>query len=94
MNLPPGRIRLRRGGSAGGHKGLASVIRALGSDQFPRLRLGIGSPPPWEDGESYVLKRFTREELEVMGEAVQQAADAVEVWVAEGIEAAMNRFNA
>jgi PTH1 family peptidyl-tRNA hydrolase len=94
LNLAPGKIRLRRAGSAGGHNGLASVIQAVGSDQFARLRLGIGSPPPWQDGVDYVLEPFAREELESIGEAIQRAADAAEAWVAEGIEAAMNRFNA
>jgi PTH1 family peptidyl-tRNA hydrolase len=94
MNLTAGKVRLRRSGSAGGHNGLASVAQALGTDEFARLRIGIGEPPPWREGVDYVLEPFTRDELEAIGPAIQRAADAVEAWVGEGIEAAMNRFNA
>jgi PTH1 family peptidyl-tRNA hydrolase len=90
VDLPLGKIRLRRGGSAGGHNGLRDIIEALGTDQFPRLRVGIG-----RNGETvdHVLSTFGRDEEELADEAIATAADAVERWLAEGIEAAMNAFN-
>ncbi|MDI6638248.1 MAG: aminoacyl-tRNA hydrolase [Bacillota bacterium] len=93
MALEPGRIRVRPKGSDGGHNGLKSVIALLGSQEFPRLRVGIGRPGPAEDAVSYVLGWFTREELPVMSEAFGRAADAIEVWAASGIDETMNRFN-
>jgi len=93
VNLPPGRLRARRAGSAGGHNGLASIIQVLGTDEFARLRIGIGEPPPWSDRVAYVLERFAGDEIETVQDAIQRAADAAEAWVAEGIEEAMNRFN-
>lgn len=100
MDLPPGKIRLRPAGGSGGHKGVSSVIYHLGSEQFPRLRLGIG-----RDGDegtasreqqviSYVLSPFKPEEEALIQDAVQAAADAAEVFLKKGIEVAMNRFNA
>lgn len=94
MNLPLGRVRLRRGGSPGGHNGLADIVRALGSDDFPRLRVGIGRPGSGYDPADYVLERFRREEQVVIAQAIVVAADAVVCWVEQGIEAAMNRYNA
>jgi len=93
VHLPPGTLRLRRSGSAGGHNGLTSIIQALGSSEFPRVRIGVGEPPPHMGQIDYVLGRFEPEERKDVAAAIAQAADAVEVWVAEGIEAAMNRFN-
>jgi PTH1 family peptidyl-tRNA hydrolase len=93
VHLPPGRVRLRRSGSAGGHNGLTSIIQALGSSEFPRLRIGVGEPPPHMGQIDYVLGRFEPEERKEIAAAIAAAADAVEVWIAEGIEAAMNRFN-
>ncbi|UCH34829.1 MAG: aminoacyl-tRNA hydrolase [Armatimonadota bacterium] len=93
VHLPLGKIRLRRSGSAGGHNGLISVIEALGNEEFPRLRIGVGEPPPHMDQVSYVLSRFAREEQEVIAAAIARAADAVEAWVSVGITEAMNRFN-
>ena len=93
LNLPLARVRIRRGGSSGGQKGLEDIIRRLGTDQFPRLRVGIGVPPePW-DAVDYVLARIPQEEREPMGQAVQDAADAVVVWAHQGIEVCMNRYN-
>lgn len=90
VDLPLGRIRLRRGGSAGGHNGLRDIIDALGTDQFSRLRVGIG-----RNGETvdHVLSTFTKSEDETAREAIATAADAVESWLAEGTEATMNLFN-
>lgn len=93
VNLDPGLLRLRRKGSAGGHHGLESIIEALGSDDFSRLRIGVGQPPPWQSWVDYVLEPFEKQELPIIGKAIARAADAVECWLAEGIEAAMNRFN-
>ncbi|GMV97077.1 MAG: aminoacyl-tRNA hydrolase [Phycisphaerae bacterium] len=92
LALPLGRLRLRKGGSAGGHNGLTSVIQELGTDQFPRLRIGIGQVPG-ERMVGHVLGPFSREEEEIIGPALVLAADAVECWFADGIEQAMNRFN-
>jgi PTH1 family peptidyl-tRNA hydrolase len=94
VNLPLGRLRARRGGSAGGHNGFKSVAEQLGTDQFPRLRVGVGGGEPGRDLSSHVLGRFGAEERQQILDAVNRAADAVEVFAAEGIEAVMNRFNA
>jgi len=94
VHLELGRLRLRRGGSAGGHGGLASVIRELGSSDFPRLRVGVAGPGAEVDRIAYVLGRFRAEEVAPAVLAVRRAAEAVEVWLGEGLEAAANRFNA
>lgn len=91
--LPTGRIRVRPSGSDGGHNGLASIIQCVGTQAFPRVRVGIGSPPPGQMVE-YVLSRFQPQEQPIIAEALQRAADAVETIIAEGVQAAMNRFNA
>ncbi len=91
--LPPGKIRVRPSGSDGGHNGLESIIQCLGTQVFPRVRVGIGSPPPGQMVE-YVLSRFSPQQQPIIEEALQRAADAVEVAIAEGVQAAMNRFNA
>jgi PTH1 family peptidyl-tRNA hydrolase len=92
VQLPLGRIRLRRAGSSGGHNGLKSIIQHIGTE-FPRLRIGVGRGDPKWDLADHVLSRFGREEREAVAEAVNRAADAVEMFVDEGIEVAMNRFN-
>ncbi len=94
LALDVGKIRLRAKGSAGGQKGLADVIRCLSSDQFPRLRIGIGSPPGSQSAADYVLRRFQKKELPEIELAVMTAADAVGTWVREGVQVAMNRYNA
>jgi PTH1 family peptidyl-tRNA hydrolase len=88
-----GRIRIRPEGSTGGQKGLADIVRRLGSQEFPRLRVGIGQPPERWDAADYVLSKFTKEEQEEVDLAVQRAADAVTAWVVEGIQASMNQYN-
>jgi PTH1 family peptidyl-tRNA hydrolase len=93
MALPVGRVRLRPKGSAGGHNGLKDVIARLGTDQFPRLRVGIGPSGPM-DSVDYVLSRFSQDEQKIIDLAVPTAVQAVLCWTAEGIEAAMNRYNA
>ena len=93
LDLPLGRLRLRPGGSHGGHNGVRSIIDALGSDAFPRLRVGIGRPPEGMDPADFVLTPFTKEERATVDEALDRAAEAVETVVREGLPAAMNRFN-
>ncbi len=93
LDLPLGRIRLRAGGSHGGHNGLRSVIDALGSEEFPRLRIGIGRPPEGTDPADFVLTPVEAAERRVLDAAVDRAVDALETAVLEGSAAAMNRFN-
>ena len=92
FHLPLGRLRARSDGSAGGHHGLESIIRELGTGEFPRLRLGIGECSG--DSVAYVLGRFSRAEQAALEPAVARAALAVRVWVEKGMEACMNQFNA
>jgi PTH1 family peptidyl-tRNA hydrolase len=92
--LPPGTMRLRPGGGAGGHNGLADIERALGVDQYPRLRVGIGASPPFMDQADYVLARVPESEMALFEAALEQAADAAEEFVRRGVETAMNRYNA
>ena len=94
IDLPLGRLRLRAGGSAGGHNGLKSVIEALGTTEFPRLRVGIGRPPLGVDPAEFVLTRFTDGEAATVQESLTRAVEAVEMAVTEGVGAAMNRYNA
>ena len=92
VQLPLGRLRLRRSGSAGGHNGLKSIIQHIGTE-FPRLRIGVGRGDPAWDLADHVLSRFSRDERDSVDDAVKRAADAVEAFVADGLDAAMNRFN-
>jgi len=93
VELPLGSIRIRARGSAGGHNGLKSIIGALGSDSFARVRMGVGPEQPIEDRVSYVLSPFRKRDLETVAEMIERAAEAVRVILAEGIQKAMNRFN-
>jgi PTH1 family peptidyl-tRNA hydrolase len=93
MALPTGRLRFREGGSAGGHKGLADILAALGTGQVPRLRIGIGVPPGRMDAADFVLSRFSADEAESIEHAVAQAAEAVEDWVFRGVKYAMDTYN-
>ena len=94
LNLPFSRLRLRSEGSAGGQKGLADIIRVLGTDKVPRLRIGIGSPPGQMDAADYVLMNFTEKERTDLEITIKQAADAVVCWLNKGIGEAMNLYNA
>lgn len=94
FNLPLAKLRLRAKGSSGGQNGLADIIRRLGTEEIPRLRIGIGTPPPGRSSSGYVLGRFAKEEQPVIAEAIQQAADAVVAWVEQGLEPVMNKYNA
>jgi PTH1 family peptidyl-tRNA hydrolase len=94
VSLPLGKLRIRTGGSAGGHNGLKSIIQHLGADQFPRVKVGVGEKPhPDYDMADWVLGKFQGEDKKVMDEAVKRAADAVECYLKDGPQKAMNRFN-
>jgi PTH1 family peptidyl-tRNA hydrolase len=93
VDLPPGRIRVRADGGAAGHRGVSSIIEALGGKDFARIRVGIGRPGAAKVSPDYVTGKPTAEERQVLEEAVERAADAVEVWLREGVHEAMNRFN-
>lgn len=93
FNLPLGKLRFRSQGSAGGQNGLDDVIRRLGTEEFGRLRIGIGPVPEQWDPADYVLGRFDADQREVVGNSIQRAAEGVACWVAEGIDVSMNRFN-
>lgn len=94
--LPLGRIRMRPGGSPAGHRGLESVVENLRTAEVPRLRLGCAGedgPPPGDELVEYVLSPFGSDETQAVDEMIERAADACEAWIADGIEAAMNRYN-
>jgi len=94
VDLPLGRLRIRTGGSAGGHNGLKSIIQHLGSDQFPRLKVGVGGKPhPDYDMADWVLGKLQGEDKKIMDDAVKRAADAIECLLKDGPQKAMNRFN-
>jgi PTH1 family peptidyl-tRNA hydrolase len=94
MALPPGSVRVRPSGSAGGHNGLKSVIAALGSENFPRIRLGVGEPPhPDYDTADWVLGAPKGKDAELFAQAAERAADAAECYISEGPERAMNKYN-
>ena len=93
ISLEPGRLRVRGKGSAGGHNGIKNIIAHLGTQEFPRVKVGIGEKPKGMDLADYVLSHFGRGEWEQMEEAFKEAADAVAVMISQGTEAAMNRFN-
>lgn len=92
-NLELGRLRTRAAGSAGGHNGLKSLIQALGTDQFPRMRLGVGRGDARRDLADHVLAKFEPDERATATEMVERASQAVELFVAEGIQPVMNQFN-
>jgi len=93
LDIPLGTLRLRSEGGSAGHKGMRSTIERLGTQSFPRLRVGIGRPPGRMDAADYVLEPFGRDEELLMGSARDRAVEAIECFLAEGIAAAMNRFN-
>ena len=93
VNLPLGRLRLRPGGTEGGHNGLRSVADALGTVEYPRLRIGVGRGDARRDLADHVLARFEPDEHEAITAAIARAADAAEMWLDRGIEDVMNVFN-
>ncbi|MGD0516331.1 MAG: aminoacyl-tRNA hydrolase, partial [Thermoguttaceae bacterium] len=92
-NLPLGKLRIRTQGSSGGQKGLDDIIRRLGSENFPRLRMGVGSPPATCDWADFVLSKFFVEEIPQIEQAVRRTVEAVTAWARDGIESCMNQFN-
>lgn len=94
LDLPFGTIRLRPGGGPGGQKGVASAIQRLGSKDFPRLRIGIGRPPGRMDPAKFVLQDFPNSEQLTLSEVLDKAAEAVLSFVQDGVQVAMNKFNA
>ena len=93
LNLPLAKLRVRAAGSAGGQKGLEDIIRRLGTEEFARLRIGIGAPPAGWNWPDFVLSKFTKEEIPAMEQAVARAVEAIVVWAREGVQACMNRYN-
>jgi PTH1 family peptidyl-tRNA hydrolase len=93
LDLPLAKLRLRPGGSSGGQNGIKSIIQHLASQEFARARVGIGRPPGRMDSAAYVLQTFSKEEEAEMAPVREIVCDAIECWLFEGIEAAMNKFN-
>ena len=94
VSLPIGKLRIRTKGSAGGHNGLKSIIAQLGTEDFPRIRLGVGAPPhPDYDMAEWVLSAFRNQDAEDMAAAAARAADAVECFIEKGADRAMNLYN-
>jgi PTH1 family peptidyl-tRNA hydrolase len=93
LSLPLGKLRFRASGSSGGHKGLEDIIQRLGTNNFPRLRVGIDPVPAGWEGADFVLSKFSKGDAPVIEESVRLAADAVSAWAREGIEFCMNQYN-
>jgi len=94
LALPTGSMRIKPSGSDGGHNGLKDIARALGTTQYPRLRIGIDPPPQFVPGRDYVLGRFTTEQRKLLDPTLNRATEALTTWIESGINPAMNRFNA
>lgn len=94
VSLEPGQLRVRAKGSAGGHNGIKSIIAHLGTQEFPRVKVGVGEKPKGWDLADYVLGKFGGDDRKIMDEAVKEAAKAVALMVTDGVDAAMNQFNA
>jgi len=93
LDLDPGRVRLKARGGHGGHNGVLSIIQSLGTDEFPRVKIGTGRPAMGIDAADYVLAPMSSHDRAVLAQAIELAVSAVECWIAEGLAAAMNRFN-
>lgn len=93
LDLEPGRVRIKQGGGAGGHNGIKSVIEALGTPQFTRVKIGIGRPAPGQDAADYVLQPVTQNEMTVLTPSLDRAVDALECLIHRGLSVAMNQFN-
>jgi peptidyl-tRNA hydrolase, PTH1 family len=93
LDLPPAVLRVKFGGGLAGHNGLRSIKNHLHTDEFARVRIGVGKPPSKERGADHVLSKVSKREREAMDVTIEEAADAVELIVTDGVEAAMNRYN-
>jgi peptidyl-tRNA hydrolase, PTH1 family len=93
LDLPPGKLKVKVGGGLAGNKGLKSIVAHLHTDEFLRIRIGVGKPPGRMQGADHVLKRPGKAERAELDVVIEEAADAVETIVAEGVDVAMNRFN-
>ena len=94
VSLPVGKLRIRKGGSAGGHNGLKSIIQHLGTDQFPRVKIGVGEKPhPDYDMADWVLGKFAGEDLKTITQAIERAGKAAACYIQDGPDKAMNKFN-
>lgn len=93
LDLPLGMLRLRPEGGSGGHKGVRSIIEHLGTQNFPRLRIGVGRPPGQMDPAAYVLQDFAADERPLRDEALERAVVAIQAWLREGLEVAMEQYN-
>lgn len=93
LDLPPGRIKVKLGGGLAGNNGLRSIKAHLGTDEFVRVRIGVGKPPGRQQGADHVLRRPGKQERTELDIAIEEAADAVEAIVTDGVDVAMNRFN-
>lgn len=93
VDLPFGQIRMRPGGGSAGQKGMGSIIEKLGTQEFARLRMGVGRPPGQMDAASYVLQNFSRGDMEFMPEFIKRGAEAVQSFILDGLDNAMNKYN-
>jgi PTH1 family peptidyl-tRNA hydrolase len=93
LDLPVGTIRIRPDGGSAGQKGMISIIERLGTDEFPRLRLGIGRPPGQMQPPDFVLQDFSNGDLTYISETLDRAVEAALTWVSDGLDAAMNMYN-
>ena len=93
ISLDVGAVRIRAKGSAGGHNGMKSIISHLGTQDYPRVRVGIGEKPARMDLADYVLSHFTKAEMDVLKDSIKDAADAVELLITDGVQASMNKYN-
>lgn len=93
IDLEPGQLRIRKQGSAGGHNGIKDIVRCLGTENFLRIKVGVGAKPKGWDLADYVLSRFVDSDRKLVDEAIEKAADAVEMMISKGVDAAMNEYN-
>ncbi len=93
LDLPPGTLRIRPDGGSAGHNGMASVLERFGTNEFPRLRMGIGHPPGRMSGPDFVLQEFSNAEMSLFSETLDRGVDAVLCFITDGLEAAMTKYN-
>jgi PTH1 family peptidyl-tRNA hydrolase len=94
VDLPLGKLRMRPSGGSGGHRGMKSIIERLGTEEFPRLRIGISRPPGRREAADYVLQDFKKDELLILPGILDEGAEAILTFITRGIDQAMNQFNA